>query len=290
MTTKRWFAVDVVVLAEAAGAIEEALAMMADLGTSRDSLRKSPNEPVYVTGFFSDAPDIAGVSFQINSMLTLAGLPTESCVNVTTRKVEDADWLAEWKRHWRPVEIGRFVVSPPWIEPQAADKLLIRIEPNMAFGTGTHETTQLCLETISEHYTAHQSMLDVGTGTGILAIAAAKLGGMIITACDTDADSIKIARENAALNAVHGRIHFYDGSIDAGTPPADLVCANLTADVILPILPLMLQKAKRYLLLSGILAEQENLITEAISAISDMRFEIRRKGEWLSVIVFSPAF
>jgi ribosomal protein L11 methyltransferase len=245
---------------------------------------------VYVTGFFSDAPDIAGVSLQINSMLILAGIPPESCVNVTTRTVEDADWLAEWKRHWRPVEIGRFVVSPPWIELQGADKLLIRIEPNMAFGTGTHETTQLCLETISEHYTAHQSMLDVGTGTGILAIAAAKLGGTVISACDTDGDSIKLARENAAMNAVDGRIHFYHGSIDAATRPADLVCANLTADVILPILPLMLQKAKRYLLLSGILTEQENLITEAISAISDVRFEIRRKGEWLSVIVSSPAF
>src|SRR5205085_3138018 len=104
------------------------------------------------------------------------------------RVVEEIDWLAEWKKHWQPTEVGRFVIAPPWQEIDPGDKILIQIEPNMAFGTGTHETTQLCLDAISELYRPQLTFLDVGTGTGILAIAAAKLGGDQVLACDTDAD------------------------------------------------------------------------------------------------------
>jgi ribosomal protein L11 methyltransferase len=181
------------------------------------------------------------------------------------------------------------VVSPPWLDPGATDKLIILIEPNMAFGTGTHETTQLCLEAISELHTPDQSVMDVGTGTGILSIAAAKLGCRQITACDTDADAVAIARENARLNAVDDLIVFFDGSVDENSPSADLVVANLTIDVILPMLPLLIKITRRHLLLSGILAEQKPLITDALSEGPDLKFEIRRKGEWIAVIVSSQA-
>src|SRR4029079_18467199 len=90
-----------------------------------------------------------------------------------TREVPDRDWLAEWKRGWQPVEVGRFIIAPPWSEI-SVNRIVIRIEPGMAFGTGTHETTRLCLKAI-EKYFRGGSFLDVGTGTGILAMAAAKL-------------------------------------------------------------------------------------------------------------------
>jgi len=134
---------------------------------------------------------------------------------------------------------------------------------------------------------AGKRVLDVGTGTGILAIATAKLGGSNILACDTDIDSVKIARENSVLNDAGEQIDFFDGSIDTATPQFDFVCANLTIDVIVPIFELLLAKAKNTLLLSGILSEQEPQIREALQKfqISDSKFEIERAGEWISVIV-----
>lgn len=289
MTHETWFAVDVTVSPEAATAVEEALAAVSDLGTSLDSLRKHSDEAVVVTGFCSEMPGLTDVRLILDAMLAVHSIPTKVIHQVAMRTVENADWLGEWKRHWQPTEAGRFIVSPPWLDPDVGSRSLIRIDPNMAFGTGTHETTRLCLEAISDIYTPDQSMLDVGTGTGILAIAAAKVGGTDITACDTDNDSVKIARENASLNGVADQITFFDGSIENATPPADFVCANLTLDVISPMLSLLLEKAQRYLLLSGILVEQEFLITNALSEISDLKFEIRRKREWIAVIVSFPA-
>src|SRR5262249_49859629 len=151
--------------------------------------------------------------------------------------------------------VGRFVVAPPWEKVVDKDKIVILIEPNMAFGTGTHETTQLCLKAIDENYLPGHSFLDVGTGTGILAIAAAKLasGSSEILACDTDADSIKIARENAQANGVGDKTDFLVGPITSETPQFDFVCVNLTIDAIVPILGLLLEKTKSTLVLSGIL-------------------------------------
>ncbi|MBK9214119.1 MAG: 50S ribosomal protein L11 methyltransferase [Chloracidobacterium sp.] len=291
MTHETWFAVDVTVSPEAAPAVEEGLAAVSDLGTSLDSLRKHSDETVVVTGFLSEIPDITDVRHILDAMLAAHGLPTNVIHQVAMRTVENADWLAEWKRHWQPTEVGHFIVSPPWLDPDAGGRSLIRIDPNMAFGTGTHETTQLCLEAISDIYTPDQSVLDIGTGTGILAIATAKIGATNIIACDTDADSVEIARDNAAINGVANQIRFFHGSIDRKTPPADLVCANLTLDVITPMLPLLLTAARHRLLLSGILAEQGSTITDQLnrSGITDLNFEIRRKSEWIAVIVSFPA-
>jgi ribosomal protein L11 methyltransferase len=156
----------------------------------------------------------------------------------------------------------------------------------MAFGTGTHETTKLCLRAIDSLYEPGHSFLDVGTGTGVLAIAAAKLGGEgNILAYETDADSIKIARVNGELNGVGDRIRFIHGTIDELTGCCDMVCANLTLDVISPILPLLVRTAKRCLVLSGILVEQQDQIVEELSklGIADPRIDI--DGEWIAIIV-----
>src|SRR5205823_1899344 len=141
--------------------------------------------------------------------------------------------------------------APPWESVDEPDKILVTIEPNMAFGTGTHETTRLCLNAVSEHYRPDQSFLDVGTGTGILAIAAAKIATedtgvtakkdenlnktsvssvATILACDIDADSVQIATQNAALNGVAEKIDFFQGTVTPETPVSDFVCANLTLD------------------------------------------------------------
>ncbi len=284
---RNWYAVDILGEYEASEAIESALNELGALGTEIDGLRKKKDEPLMVTGFFDEVLDDETIRSSVDDSLSIYGFANDAVKNIAHRTVEETDWLAEWKKHWKATEIGKFIIAPPWSEIEESEKIVIRVEPNMAFGTGTHETTQLCLKAISERYNSSQSVLDVGTGTGILAIAAAKLGGTNILACDTDLDSVKIARENAVLNDVGGQIEFFDGSIDITTPQFDFVCANLTIDVIVPIIDLLLAKAKHTLLLSGILSEQEPQIREALQKyeISDSQFEIERAGEWISVIV-----
>jgi ribosomal protein L11 methyltransferase len=283
----KWFAVDVVCDPAATEAIESAFNELSSLGTEIDSLRKAADEPLRVSGYFETPPDDADIRAAVYESLRIYGFKSDAVSNIETHPVEQTDWLAEWKKHWKPTEIGRFVITPPWENVEDSDKIVISIEPNMAFGTGTHETTQLCLKAVGEIYGPEQSFLDVGTGTGILAIAAAKLGGTNIVACDTDADSVSIARENAVLNGVGAAIEYFDGSLDGSTPVFDFVCANLTIDVILPILDLLLSKTGKVLLLSGILAEQETMITGALHDrhISVFEYEIERAGEWISVLI-----
>ncbi len=287
---RNWYAVDILAEYEASEAIESAFNELGALGTEIDGLRKKKDEPLMVTGFFDELPDDETIRSSVDDLLSIYGFASDAVKNIAHRTVEETDWLAEWKKHWRPTTRGKFVIAPPWSEVEDPERIVIRVEPNMAFGTGTHETTQLCLKAISERLRPSMSVLDVGTGTGILAIAAAKLGGSNIRACDTDIDSVKIARENAVLNEVE-QIEFFDGSIDATTPQFDFVCANLTIDVIVPILGLLLGKANKTLLLSGILAEQEQQIREALAKfeISDQKFEIEIAGEWISVIVDTAA-
>ena len=290
--TKTWFAVDIMAAPAASEAVEYALNVAEALGTEINIFRKDETEDVCVVGYFDAEPDVAAITTAIDDALQIHGLPPDAIRSTAVRPVENADWLAEWKKHWKPTEIGKFIIAPPWAEISETDKIVIRIEPNMAFGTGTHETTQLCLQAIGDNYQPGQSFLDVGTGTGILAIAAAKIpsaNSVIsvakILACETDADAVAIAKENAILNGVGELIEIAEGSIDENTATFDFVCANLTVDVIVPILPLLLEKAEKLLVLSGILVEQKCIILSELQKyeISNFKFEI--KGEWIAVII-----
>ncbi len=281
--TQRWFAVDIDVDPASAEAVEYAFNGLDALGTEIDQMPKPQAATIRVTGYFNELPTQTSMAAEIEHAFAIHEISGPLPVP-ETREVEDRDWLAEWKRHWKPTEIGKFVVAPPWSEVES-EKIVIRIEPNMAFGTGTHDTTQLCLKAIGERYSPDMSFLDVGTGTGILAIAAAKLGGSDIFACDTDADSVKIARQNAILNDVGESIDFADEPIDDETPPFDFVCANLTVDVIVPILSTLLAKTRKILLLSGILTEQETIIRNALLEQGVSQGATEHSGEWISVLV-----
>jgi ribosomal protein L11 methyltransferase len=276
----KWQALDVEIEPQAREAVEYALMEAGALGTetvTRDQLNK-------VTGYFSDVPNRELVRSELFEALRIYSLPSSSVRHMNLREVANRDWLEEWKKNWQPVEVGRFVIAPPWTEiSEAADRIVIRIEPGMAFGTGTHETTRLCLAAI-EKYFAGGSFLDVGTGTGILAIAAAKLFPEArVVACDTDAEAIEIARANAEANGVSG-IEFRVGSIDEITPSADLVCANLTADVILKTLPALIGVMCGKLVLSGILDTQIDAIVDALRDCGITEIDVEQDGEWMAIV------
>jgi len=320
---KTWFAIDVVGDVAAQEAIEYGLMEAGSLGTET----ATDAELARVTGYFDVPQDVVDIESELSEALRIYDLSNASLHEVNVREIENRDWLAEWKKSWQPVMVGRFFIAPPWLvsEPGAiatgssesigshapvamapgSDTIVIRINPGMAFGTGTHETTRLCLKAIEKHYRGG-SFLDVGTGTGILAIAAAKMnqkpdpgvpgraarlgwdrqeGELSIIACDTDADAVTIAKENAELNDVGDRIDFRAGTVDDETESADLVCANLTAPVIVELLPALIGATCGRLILSGILDSQIEMVRTRLLELAVVDFEIDQDGEWVSIIV-----
>ena len=273
-----WYALDVDLNEAAHEAVEYALMEAGALGTETTDRG--------VTAYFAETPDRERVRNELFEALRIYDLPSSSVRDMSLREVAQRDWLEEWKQSWQPVEIGRFIIAPPWSNiSDRIDRHVIRIEPGMAFGTGTHETTRLCLDAIQKHY-AGGSFLDVGTGTGVLAIAAAKLfPGARVEACDTDETAIAIARENAELNLVAENINFWAGSIDDSTASADLVCANLTADVITSMMPALVGVTCGKLILSGILETQIDMVQAALHERGIDDFELAQDGEWVALII-----
>lgn len=280
----KWFALDLTVEVSALEAVAYALMEAGAAGTETTT---SDREAITVSSYFSIQPDRERVRRELAEALRIYELPTSSVRDMQLREVQNRDWLTEWKKEWQPVDLGRLIVAPSWGEiPQEKDRVVVRIEPGMAFGTGTHETTRLCLKAILRFFKGG-SFLDVGTGTGILAIAAAKLfPDAQISACDTDATAIDIARENASLNGVAAQIDFRVGSLLDSAGSADFVCANLTADVIGSMLTELIGATCGRLVLSGILESQ---VDELVDQLPDLRASgnliVMRDGEWIALVV-----
>jgi ribosomal protein L11 methyltransferase len=280
-----WYALDVELEPGAREAVEYALMEAGALGTETN---QRADDLLTVSAYFDSPPDRERVHNALADALRIYGFSTSLVREMNVREVADQDWLGEWKKGWQPVAVGeRFIIAPPWSEiANALDRIVIRIEPGMAFGTGTHETTRLCLAAIEKYFTGG-SFLDVGTGTGILAIAATKLfPDAHVEAVDTDAQAIEIAAENARLNGVADKIGFRVGSIDERTASADLVCANLTADVISSILPQLIGATCGRLVLSGILEVQLEAVRERLREGGVLKpLEVMSDGEWIALIV-----
>ncbi len=280
-----WVGVEVIAAEEASEAFSYGLMEAGALGTET---REIGEARVAITAYFNDTIDEEVVRGKLFGALSVYNLSPALLRELRIHEVVDRDWLAEWKKDWQPVEVGNhFIIAPPWSEiNDAKDPIVIRIEPGMAFGTGTHETTRLCLAAI-ERYFKGGSFIDVGTGTGILAIAAAKLfPDARVEACDTDAEAIQIARENARLNNVSENVAFRVGTIEETTASADCVCANLTADVIIELLPALLEATCGRLILCGILDSQVEAVRSRLSECGiPAPSEINKDGEWVGLII-----
>lgn len=284
MNRRVWYTAEAIILRAASEAAEYGLMEAAALGTET----RDVGAEVTVVGYFEERPELATVQAALADAFRVYDLATSSLIELNLSEVPDRDWLAEWKKDWQPVEVGRFVIAPPWIESEpgavATGCIVIRIEPGMAFGTGTHETTRLCLKAI-EKYFRGGSFLDVGSGTGILAIAAAKMfPDARVEACDTDPEAIEIAKENARLNGVSQQINFRAGTVGEQTQSAHLVCANLTAPVIIDLLPSLLAATCGRLVLSGILDAQVDLVQARLLELGAATFETDQDGEWIALV------
>jgi ribosomal protein L11 methyltransferase len=199
---------------------------------------------------------------------------------VAVRRIADEDWLEAWKAQFTPIRIGPFFVRPSWSEALGEGIALV-LDPGMAFGTGLHPTTRQCLEVIGTLELAGRSVLDVGTGSGILAIAAAKRGATPVVACDTDGLATRAARANAQRNGVAVDVH--EGSADRVTGRYDVVVANLVADVIVAIAADLRARLAEVgpLVCAGIVVEKESGVVDALAAHGLRVHERDQRDDWV---------
>jgi ribosomal protein L11 methyltransferase len=242
--------------------------------------------------YFNIPVHLEEVEARIGPVFVRANLEPPRIVIAT---VADRDWLGEWKKSYVSFPIGRgFYIIPSWSESACPpDRMPIRIDPGQAFGTGTHETTQLtleCLEDRAAEVKASGQVLDLGTGSGILAIVARLLGCRNVIGCDNDPDSISVAVENIERNTEHF-IPVYCGSIDAvRSESVDLLLCNLTADVIAQVFA-DIQRALKpggSAIFSGILVEQRTQIRDIVTRSAWTIEDDRTRGEWIALVVRKP--
>lgn len=219
----------------------------------------------------------------------LNNLYIPGCIKkVSFMTVKEEDWSESWKAFYKPLRIGKsFLIKPTWEEVAVQpDDVVIELDPGMAFGTGTHPTTILCLEYLEEIIRVGSKVYDVGTGTGILAIACAKLGAEVIS-IDIDEVAVKAAQENVAINGVADKVQVKLGNLLADEPEsADVIIANIVAKVIRNVIP---QAAKRLeiggkLLVSGILNERLGEIYEWLKDSGFNQVSTRQSGDWAAVL------
>jgi ribosomal protein L11 methyltransferase len=215
---------------------------------------------------------------------------------LTTRIVHEADWAEAWKAHFPVLRVGRrLVIKPTWRDHlPAADDVILDMDPGMAFGTGLHPTTRLCLaalESVADRgLLAAACVLDVGCGSGILAIAAVKLGAASVLGVDTDPIAVEATAANAARNGLASRITAREGSVPSGQPAHDLVVANLIASLLVALAaPLRDElRAGGTLLASGIFVDREADVRAAFAAVGLALVDRMADGDWLALEAVRP--
>lgn len=213
-----------------------------------------------------------------------AALAPLAVAPVKVRELPETDWLQEWRSYYKTFAVGkRLVVRPPWeyYQPESG-QLVIVLDPGMAFGCGTHPTTQLCLELLEKAVRPDDVVYDVGTGSGILAIAAVRLGAARVVSVDNDEVAVRVARENVALNGVEDAVTVSRGDLLRDlTETADVIVANIAADVIVSFAP----EAAGHLrpggsfIAGGIAAQREAEVEAALKRYFNVR-ETRRREDW----------
>ncbi len=266
----------------------------------------TPDGPVTVRAYVRVDDRMEAIRHQIEESLHYLGLIQPLPVPAF-RLVADQNWMEAWKEHYRPIAVGhRLMVVPAWLDGETEGQIPIRINPGMAFGTGTHPSTQLCLELLETAYgaTAHQdsrpatpqpsTFIDVGCGSGILSIAALRLGAASALGVDIDADAIENARENAALNGIGMELVLGLGSVkevlDGSFPTrsASVVAANILAPVIARLFTEGLGglvEEGGSIVLGGILEDQVEDVLAAARKAGFATAERRQAGDWLALRV-----
>ncbi|MDX2272554.1 MAG: 50S ribosomal protein L11 methyltransferase [Cyanobacteriota bacterium] len=231
--------------------------------------------------------DLAALALQLRQDALLAGFPAPQ---VRWERLESEDWSSSWKAHWHPQEIGdHLLICPAWLEPPPhPNRHLLWINPGMAFGTGTHPTTQLCMEALEmrlDNWGEEKTPItvaDIGCGSGILAVAAALLGANKVYAVDTDPLAVEASLYNRDHNHLTDKIEVFQGSLEHVPEMVDGLVCNILADTILDMIPefKLVVKENGWLILSGILVEQAKFVAETLEANDWVVAALWKQKEW----------
>ena len=221
--------------------------------------------------------------------------------SITESETEDKDWINNWKQYFKQFYVDDILIIPSWeeVKPEDQDKMIIHIDPGTAFGTGMHETTQLCIRQLKKYVTKDTELLDVGTGSGILSIIALKLGARHAVGTDLDPCAVPAVEENKEVNGIP--VEAFDMMIGniiddkevqdrVGYEKYDIVTANILADVLVPLTPVIVHQMKpgAVYITSGILDVKEEVVKEAVVAAGLEVVEVTHQGEWVSVTARKP--
>lgn len=250
-----------------------------------------------VTGYFPPrvfGPELAQDIAQRVVQLADFGL-NPGAAKVTVKDIDQRDWATAWQKYYHPVRVTReLTVVPAWedYQPQEAGERLLRLDPGMAFGTGTHPTTKLMLQALTLTLRGGEAVIDVGTGSGVLAIAAKLLGAGTVQAYDIDPVAVKSARQNVALNPAASDVHpVVNGLLDGHHDSVDLVVANILAEIIVPLIPQAWDNLRPggHFLVSGIIKDKAPVIKAALIKQGFMIDETLRIKDWYGMIAHRPA-
>lgn len=216
--------------------------------------------------------------------------------SIAVDETEDIDWINNWKQYFKQFYVDDILIIPSWetVKEEDKDRMIIHIDPGTAFGTGMHETTQLCIRQLKKYVTKDTVLLDVGTGSGILSIVALKLGAAHAVGTDLDPCAVPAVEENKEANQIPDKdFEMMIGNIiddkeiqdAAGYEKYDIVTANILADVLVPLTPVIVHQMKKggIYITSGILDVKESVVTEAVEKAGLEVLEVTRQGEWVSV-------
>ncbi len=249
-----------------------------------------PNEDVLVKCYFApaEADKISAVMEEIRNRRALAGGAIDfGTLEDTKREIDGDDWIDVWKKHFRPIHIGRIVVVPEWISYSKEGKEeIVSLDSSMAFGTGEHETTRMCVELLQDYLKEGDVVLDVGCGSGILGISAAKLGAKKCYLSDLDPIAVKSAKHNALKSGVSENVTVSEANLlDGSQLKADLILANITAEVLALLAPAVPNALKEggVLILSGIIASRLDFVKQTYAALGLQPLNERREGEWFAL-------
>ncbi len=281
---KKWLAIDLVLPREIGEPVSNFLMEQGGTGIEETERPEEVELRVYFPRPEEERKVTAGIRRYLKSLERI--LSRKILYRLETLPVPEEDWGAGWKKYFHPLRIGsRFVIYPPWEKIRLKKgRIPIEINPGMAFGTGTHATTQLCIRALEVRLKKGRSVLDVGTGSGILAVAAARLGAQEVWAVDTDEVAVEGARETVERNGIAGSVRIRKGGIGRVRKKFDVVVANIDFKSLKRLRAPLFRRLNTggLLILSGILREQEERIRRRYLETGGLRLlRIDRQEEWV---------
>lgn len=306
----KWTEVKISTTTEASDAVTDMLTTVGSAGVSiedPDDIRKevqksdsldyaddkflsSLGSDVIIKAYFSEEKNITELSGLLKEkMAHISKYLDIGKGSIECSEIDDEDWSTSWKKYYKPFRLSdRVVIKPSWEKyQQESDEIIIELDPGMAFGTGTHETTKLCAQFLEKYLKNGNNAMDIGCGTGILSIIAAKLGAQHITAVDIDEVAVRVTKENCIINQVENKIEAFKGVLkDIPEQKADIIIANIIANVIIDIsnsVPEYLTK-DGYFITSGIIKERKQEVIDTYLSLGFSCEETAELGEWVAIV------